>query len=104
MDLVRSIFTKDKNKYLEEVFSEDSKYGADFWSIEPGSGFQYSNSGYYLVLGTIIEEITGQKYQEYITENIIVPLNMDNTSFEFSDYDRLYRRIFVYRYYRSRSR
>ena len=84
MDLYRSYFPMNKASYLEEVFSEESKYGNNFWVMKPGTGFQYSNSGYYLILGTIIEEVTNQSYQDYITENILKPLEMDNTSYEFS--------------------
>ena len=62
MDLYRSYFPMNQDSYLEEVFSEDSKYGDQFWVMKPGTGFQYSNSGYYLILGTIIEEVTGQTY------------------------------------------
>jgi CubicO group peptidase (beta-lactamase class C family) len=85
-DLYRSYFPVDEEAYLEEVFSQDPKYGTDFWVLKPGTGFQYSNSGYYLVLGTIIEEVTGQRFQDYIADHILKPLQMENTSFEASDF------------------
>jgi CubicO group peptidase (beta-lactamase class C family) len=86
MDLYRSYFQMDTEKYLVEVFSEDSKYGSDFWVLKPGTGFQYSNSGYYYILGTVIEEVTGQRFQEYITTHILKPLRMENTSYEAYDF------------------
>jgi CubicO group peptidase (beta-lactamase class C family) len=44
----------------------------------PGSHFSYSNAGF-IVLGLIIEEITGQTYYDYVRENIYFPCGMTNT-------------------------
>ncbi len=44
----------------------------------PGSKWEYSNSGYFL-LGHIIETITGKTYAEYLEENIFKPLGMTNS-------------------------
>lgn len=44
----------------------------------PGEKFAYSNSGY-MVLGYIIETVTGQSYEEVLQENILTPLDMKNT-------------------------
>ena len=87
-DLYRSYFPMDKDEYLEEVFSVDSKYGSDFWIFAPGSGnnFQYSNSAFSLLLAEVIREVTGQSYQDYIQDHILDPLEMTNTSFEASDF------------------
>lgn len=41
----------------------------------PGSQFSYSNSGY-IVLGAIIEKLSGMSYQDYLTLNVFEPLNM----------------------------
>jgi CubicO group peptidase (beta-lactamase class C family) len=46
---------------------------------QPGSRFGYSNSGF-IVLGLIIEEITGQSYYDYVRENIFEPSGMLDTS------------------------
>lgn len=46
----------------------------------PGEKFQYSNSGY-LVLGAIIEKISGQDYHTYVREKIYKPAGMTNTGF-----------------------
>lgn len=46
--------------------------------FEPGSSRQYSNSGY-VVLGALIERVTGQSYYEYVRENIFEPAGMENT-------------------------
>ncbi|MEJ2656292.1 MAG: serine hydrolase [Desulfobacterales bacterium] len=41
----------------------------------PGSKFQYSNIGYWL-LGKLIQNISGKKYAIYVTENIFKPLSL----------------------------
>ncbi|WP_196887354.1 serine hydrolase domain-containing protein [Aureivirga sp. CE67] len=46
--------------------------------------YEYSNTGYAL-LGLIITRISGQPYQNYITENILIPLDMKNTYWEYSE-------------------
>ncbi len=53
-----------------------------FWEkpldFEPGERFQYSNGGP-IILGLIIEEVTGLSYDEYIRQNITGPAGMINT-------------------------
>jgi CubicO group peptidase (beta-lactamase class C family) len=51
--------------------------------FKPGERFSYSNSGYVL-LGQIIEEITGKSYQKVLQEKILKPLKMDNSGLEDS--------------------
>jgi CubicO group peptidase (beta-lactamase class C family) len=46
--------------------------------FEPGTQFAYSNEGY-IVLGLIIEEVTGQSYWDYVMENIYLPSGMSQT-------------------------
>ena len=50
----------------------------DSISFEPGSQFQYSNSGF-LLAGLIVEKVSGQNYFDYIRENIYKPLGMLST-------------------------
>ncbi|MFC5602484.1 serine hydrolase domain-containing protein [Sporosarcina koreensis] len=47
----------------------------------PGESFSYSNSGYVL-LGLIIEQVSGQAYSDYIEEHIFKPSGMHNSMFE----------------------
>jgi N-acyl-D-amino-acid deacylase len=44
----------------------------------PGTQSQYSNFGY-CVLGRVIEKITGQPYEEYVRNQILIPLGMTRT-------------------------
>jgi CubicO group peptidase (beta-lactamase class C family) len=46
--------------------------------FEPGTDKRYSNSGY-VVLGAIIEEVTGRSYYDYVRENVYTPAGMGNT-------------------------
>jgi CubicO group peptidase (beta-lactamase class C family) len=50
---------------------------------EPGATFRYSNSGYVL-LGRVIEKISGKSYEEYLTENILKPAGMMHTAMDHS--------------------
>ncbi len=58
-----------------EVENDDDQ--PQFSAGEPGN-WQYSNTGY-IMLGLIIEQVTGQTYDEAITERIIKPLGLKNT-------------------------
>lgn len=51
----------------------------DSLDFEPGQKMQYSNSGY-VVLGLIIEKLTGQNYFDYVRKNIFDPAGMKNTA------------------------
>ena len=46
--------------------------------FEPGAKQRYSNAGY-IVLGLIIERITGQSYYDYVQKSIAKPLGMRDT-------------------------
>ena len=53
----------------------------------PGSGFEYSDLGYAL-LGDVIAKVSGQSYEETMSENILRPLGMDNSTFLLEDVDK----------------
>ncbi|WP_276390737.1 serine hydrolase domain-containing protein [Eudoraea chungangensis] len=46
--------------------------------------YEYSNTGYAL-LGHIVTRVSGTPYQEYIKENILDPLGMKNTYWEYAN-------------------
>ncbi|MCD8508511.1 MAG: beta-lactamase family protein [Bacillus sp. (in: Bacteria)] len=48
-------------------------------TYKPGSEFAYFNQNYSL-LGAIIERVSGKTYPEYITEHILEPLQLNNTT------------------------
>jgi CubicO group peptidase (beta-lactamase class C family) len=48
----------------------------------PGEKYSYSNSGY-ILLGYIIQKISGKSYFEVVKENIFQPLGMNHSGFDF---------------------
>ena len=49
----------------------------------PGTRFSYSNMGYSF-LGLIIEKITQEQYENYLDKNLLVPLGMNSSTFQFT--------------------
>jgi CubicO group peptidase (beta-lactamase class C family) len=50
----------------------------------PGERASYSNLGY-LVLGEVVSEVTGVRYEEYVRDEILVPLGMNHTGFSYPE-------------------
>jgi CubicO group peptidase (beta-lactamase class C family) len=50
----------------------------DRLAFEPGTRWAYSNTGF-LVLGAILERVTGEEYQAHVRRTIFQPLGMPNT-------------------------
>ncbi len=72
-------------KWTPEVRKNDFTPGEliDFFKnepmdFEPGERHLYNNSAYFM-LGYIIEEVSGQTYEEYLDENFFKPLGMENS-------------------------
>jgi CubicO group peptidase (beta-lactamase class C family) len=49
-------------------------------SLPPGGVISYSNHGFYLA-GHLVEAISGLSFDEYVRENILRPLGMENSGF-----------------------
>lgn len=47
-------------------------------TFEPGTGYTYSNNGF-ITLSYIIEQASGMSYDDYLKENIFLPLGMTGT-------------------------
>ncbi|MCX6287262.1 MAG: serine hydrolase [Bacteroidetes bacterium] len=65
------------------TFTFDEMVGVDaicrlFFS-QPGKGYHYSNTGY-SILGKIIERVSGQTYQNFIMNQIIIPMNLTQST------------------------
>ncbi len=52
----------------------------------PGTSWNYSNSGY-IVLGRIIEQASGQRYEDFLRAHIFEPLGMADSGYDHDDAD-----------------
>ncbi len=59
--------------YLAAFPDEDMKFA-------PGERFSYSNGGY-ILLGVVIEELTGLKYQEFVEQAIFEAIGMNRSGY-----------------------
>ena len=49
--------------------------------FKPGDGYEYSNAGYSL-LAAIVEKVSGQPYEAYLTERVLKPAGMRETGYK----------------------
>jgi len=49
--------------------------------FEPGSRFAYDNSGY-ILLGYVVEKVSGQPYADYVQQHIFGPLGMTGSGYD----------------------
>lgn len=59
-------------------------YGTRALQFEPGSKWEYSNYGF-ILLGVVIERVSGQSYYDYVKQHIFIPAGMDATGSEPED-------------------
>jgi len=77
----------DKPEWLEKKRAPHSvaefvrEYAAGDLEFEPGTKFHYTNSNYVL-LGAIIEAVTGKTYEEVLQERIFGPLGMKDSGYD----------------------
>ena len=63
--------TDELARHVAEVADIEPAYG-------PGERWEYSNTNYQ-ILGRLIEVVTGQSYQDYVTANILEPVGMEHS-------------------------
>lgn len=66
----------------DKVFKEMLKHKISFSNV-PGITYEYSNMAF-AMLGEIIRIVSGKSYQQYINENILTPLGMTHTVWEYT--------------------
>ncbi|MFA0960894.1 serine hydrolase [Roseivirga sp. BDSF3-8] len=60
---------------LSELIDKFKTLPLDF---EPGTEWSYNNSGY-ILLGAIIEAVSGKSYEEYVEQELFAPLGMEHS-------------------------
>ena len=68
----------DQTELLKEQLPNFNKL-----KFTPGRDSAYSNLGY-MVLGAIIEAVTGERYESYVVDHILQPLQMTQTDFVYT--------------------
>ena len=63
---------------LREVDDYLELYGERDLLFKPGEQWQYSNYGFVL-LGAVIERVTGMRYDDYVAANVLAPAGMTGT-------------------------
>jgi D-alanyl-D-alanine carboxypeptidase len=54
-------------------------YGKRALEFEPGSRWEYSNYGF-LLLGVVVERVSGKTYYDYVRENVYAPAGMNSSA------------------------
>ncbi|MFK5983684.1 MAG: serine hydrolase domain-containing protein [Flavobacteriaceae bacterium] len=73
-----------KKQYVEDQIWYNKKQ--NFSSNHPGSTYKYSNMGANIA-AYIIEQATGENYAEFVKEQILIPLQMNNTGWRGKNYE-----------------
>jgi CubicO group peptidase (beta-lactamase class C family) len=55
----------------------------EYLCFKPGSASKYSNIGYRL-LGMMIEQVTGERFEDYLEKEVFKPLGLNNSFFEYT--------------------
>jgi CubicO group peptidase (beta-lactamase class C family) len=69
----------DRRAFVEGLLGKNRKL-----RFVPGERASYSNLGY-LVLGEVISEVSGTSYEEYVRDEILLPLGMNRTGFTYQE-------------------
>ncbi|PFA67669.1 penicillin-binding protein [Bacillus sp. AFS015802] len=89
---ISDYFDEDVMDDFEELWKQTPMYlmrkGEDFLPLfqnghmkfPPGERFDYNNAGY-IILGLVIEKLSGKTVQEYIKEHIFGPANMHTSGY-----------------------
>ncbi|WP_082113374.1 serine hydrolase domain-containing protein [Kordia jejudonensis] len=77
MNIMEKNWDKSKIATNEDVIELFAKLKPEK-EFEPNQKYSYSNTGY-LLLGTIIERVSGKSFEQYLNEKIFTPLKMENT-------------------------
>lgn len=91
-------YTQNPPPSLWELLSPSGSFyhSSMFLNQRPGTYFQYSNIAYG-VIGTLIERISGKRFDVYCKEKIFQPLGIE-ASFNIQDFSNINQVATIYRY------
>ena len=72
----------DRNEFFDHVLQKHAKAKSG-----PGEKYSYANLGY-ILLGQIIESVSGTTYEDYIRENILKPIEIGPGELDFEIHDK----------------
>jgi CubicO group peptidase (beta-lactamase class C family) len=86
-DIFTDAYQKSDQSQYRTLESYLSIFADKPLQFEPGEKYAYSNAGF-IVLGLIIENVTGEDYYQYVDKNIFDPAGMTDTGF-YSESDNV---------------
>ena len=69
---------------LNKAADTDYSDGVAMVGVEPGSQYLYSGAGY-TILQLLIEEVSGQPFTQYMKNEVLDPLEMYHSTFQYQD-------------------
>lgn len=76
------IFGPEFGAHVSELHTHEDYirlFGSRPPRFEPGSRFEYSNYGY-VILGAVIDRVSGQRYYGYVRNHVYIPAGMTSTA------------------------
>ena len=80
----RGYLTKEQKIHGNETLALEYLNWLNYTHFEPGTNYEYVNPTYVL-LGRLVERISGQNFTNYVEEHIFSPANMTQTAYIFQE-------------------
>ena len=81
-DIHPADFTNEEGKSKTTLSQALAHKHALYARWKPGTCMSYSNPGY-AILGYLVEKYSGNKYEDYVKENIFSPVGMNHSNFDY---------------------
>lgn len=83
-DIFGDAFLETSNHLFREPEDFFPLFAGEPLQFEPGEGHAYSNAGF-IVLGAVVEAVSGEPYRDYIHEHVFEPAGMSGSGFFATD-------------------
>lgn len=84
----RGYLTREQRIYGDEALATEYLWTLDSLHFSPGTDYEYMNPTYVL-LGMLVEKVSGKPFVEYMRDNVFVPAGMDMTLYFDRDHQEL---------------